>query len=58
MQLRSLLPLAGLLARAAAAPLQNAAVGPGGTLIVVNPKITAPDADTVWVVWQRYNVTW
>ena len=58
MQLRSLLPLAGLLARAAAAPLQNAAVGPGGTLIVVNPKITAPDADTVWVVGQRYNVTW
>ena len=40
------------------APLQAEAVGPNGVLIVVDPKITYPTQDTVWVVGNQYEVTW
>ncbi|KIP02890.1 hypothetical protein PHLGIDRAFT_111507 [Phlebiopsis gigantea 11061_1 CR5-6] len=47
-----------MVASALAAPFQAEAVGPGGTLVVVDPKITSPTQDTVWVVGNQYNVTW
>lgn len=47
-----------MVASALAAPFQAEAMGPGGTLVVVDPKITSPTQDTVWVVGNQYNVTW
>ncbi|THG97296.1 hypothetical protein EW026_g4671 [Hermanssonia centrifuga] len=41
-----------------AAPFQAEAEGPGGVLVVVDPKILTPTAQTTWVVGNQYNVTW
>lgn len=54
-----LFSLSYLMASVTAAPtFLSEAVVPDGTLIVVDPEITSPTADTVWVVGNKYSVTW
>lgn len=53
-----LFALSCMITSAITAPLQTEAVGPDGVLIVVDPKITYPTQDTVWVVGNEYSVTW
>ena len=54
-----LFSLSCMTASVLSAPFPESAVKPPGqTLTVVDPLITSPTADTVWVVGNQYNVTW
>jgi hypothetical protein len=53
-----LFALSCMMASVLGAPYLSKAKFPDGTLTVVDPMITSPTQTTVWVVGNKYNVTW